>query len=239
MKRTASIAALTHQGKARSSNEDTIAINDWVRNAPIEAPRTLNLDLSHPLMCVVADGVGGARGGASASRLVASHLSRASAFESAGAAKQSILSANAALFDEMAVNHELEGMATTVVGACFHETRLVWFNVGDSRLYRIRDGFLRQISIDDSIAGARRSIISQALGGSRAALVLHAESVTLPAPSRWLLCSDGLYDMADDEKIEGVLSGDDISDCANLFQLAMERGGKDNISIILVSVHEQ
>jgi serine/threonine protein phosphatase PrpC len=129
-------------------------------------------------------------------------------------------------------------MGTTVVGLLLAADRVVWFNIGDSRLYRCGEGTLRQISIDDVPPGGRTGMITQSLGGSFGFLPVeaHIGSATLAVPSRWLLCSDGLTDMLSLEEIARGMEAGDEEAAQNLIQAALAAGGHDNISIIIVSV---
>ena len=72
-------AALTHQGAVRPSNEDTIAVGGWITSEPMTAPLVLEHEIAGPLICLVADGMGGHAAGEIASRTVAEHLARRAA----------------------------------------------------------------------------------------------------------------------------------------------------------------
>ncbi len=116
--------------------------------------------------------------------------------------------------------------------------RFLWFNVGDSRLYRYHRGRLAQLSVDDTPPGRRSGVITQSLGGGEPPpkIAPHVGQERLLDPSRFLLCSDGLTDMLDDKDIEDCLALADPEAVVNLFERAMRAGGVDNISIVLVSV---
>ena len=156
-------------------------------------------------------------------------------------------SINSELCALMTRDLSLVGMGTTVVGLILNDDHLIWFNIGDSRLYRHCDGALSQISIDD-VADApwskessyqRRShIITQCLGGDTVAqrLYPHVGTEVLAVPSRWLLCSDGVTDMIDIDTMAACMDAADLDTVSMLIELAMQAGGEDNISIILVSV---
>lgn len=142
------------------------------------------------------------------------------------------------------------GMGTTVVGLCRVAglNRVVAFHAGDSRLYRLRDGELRQLTRDHSLyqhwldQGGRgpapqRNIILRALGTT---VDLDPEVAThaVQAGDLFLLCSDGLTGMLPDEGIATILGAaatDDLDDvCERLVAIANERGGYDNITVVLV-----
>ena len=140
----------------------------------------------------------------------------------------------------MRADHSLLGMGTTVAGLMLAPGRAVWFNVGDSRLYRCRDGRIEQLSVDDVPPGPRSGLITQTLGGAPVFVPIapHIGGQELMLPSRFLLCSDGLTDMLPDDEIERALAESDEDAVRALFAAAMQAGGVDNISVIVVSVRE-
>jgi serine/threonine protein phosphatase PrpC len=241
--------ALTHQGAVRAHNEDTIAVADWITSEPMAAPVVLERGLAAPLICLVADGMGGHAAGEVASRTVAEHLARRAAQATAETAIARLLhEANDALFALMDQRPAWYGMGTTVAGVVIAPLGVVVFNVGDSRVYRIEAGTLVQLSTDDTpgpklpdgrTAVYTSSIISQVLGGhgpdqSPDPMVPHVVSEPLAVGARYLICSDGLTDLLDNAEIEQLLEDDDQASAAALFEAAMARGGDDNISLILL-----
>jgi serine/threonine protein phosphatase PrpC len=238
------ITAFTHPGRVRAGNEDTIVVGDWVSEPEMTEPRQFVNTLTPPLVCAVADGMGGHRAGEVASREAARRLAAmAIRLTDAQAAAAALHDLNAALYRAMAVDARLLGMGTTVVGLALAQ-RLVWFNVGDSRLYRAGDGpagGLIQLSIDDTPPGPRTGTITQTLGGlwpqsADRPIAPHVGEEPLGAPARYLLCSDGVTDMLDDAEIAACLAPPDADAVTRLFEAAMRAGGMDNISIVLVSV---
>jgi serine/threonine protein phosphatase PrpC len=237
----ARIAAFTHRGRVRARNEDTIVVGDWVSEPDMAQPRQFRHALPAPLVCAVADGLGGHRGGEVASREAARRLAgpdrRLTDAASVVAALHEI---DAALYRAMQADANLRGMGTTVVGLAL-APRLTWFNVGDSRLYRAGSGSggLAQLSIDDVPPGPRSGLITQTLGGvwpPQEPIAPHVGEEVFAAPARYLLCSDGLTDMLDDAAIADCLTLPDADAVAQLFERAMRAGGMDNISIVLMSV---
>ena len=138
----------------------------------------------------------------------------------------------------MAADRSFRGMGTTVAGLLLSAARVLWFNVGDSRVYRYRDGSLQQLSVDHVPPGLRSGIITQSLGGGFGFVPIEPDigADDLAVPSRWLVCSDGLTDMIDDTEIARCLEDNDEEAARKLFEAAMAAGGDDNISIILTSV---
>jgi PPM family protein phosphatase len=245
--------AFTHQGAVRASNEDTIAVGDWITSEPMAAPVILEHAVTAPLICLVADGMGGHAAGEVASRIVTEHLSRRAADASDEAAvARLLLEANDALFALMEERPAWYGMGTTVAGVAVAPRGAVVFNVGDSRVYRIEAGPLVQLSTDDTpgpklpdgrTAVYTSSIISQVLGGygpdePGERIVPHVLSEPLAHGGRYLICSDGVTDLLDPAAIEELLDEDDQASAVALFEAAMARGGDDNVSLILLRLRQ-
>jgi serine/threonine protein phosphatase PrpC len=132
---------------------------------------------------------------------------------------------------------ELLGMGSTVAGLLLSADRLLHFNVGDSRVYVQQAGELSQLSVDDCPAVGefgRSHILTQALGGHSSPRP-HLGEIQPAAGQKYLLCSDGLSDMVGDREIAGCLSN--ITDPVDhLLQSALDGGGRDNISLILIEL---
>jgi PPM family protein phosphatase len=244
-------AAFTHQGAVRPSNEDTIAVGGWITSEPMTAPVMLEHEAAAGLICLVADGMGGHAAGEIASRAVAEHLSRRAAEATDEAALAALLrDADAELFALMREQPGWRGMGTTVAGIRVTPDRVLAFNVGDSRVYRIDQGALVQLSTDDTpgpkladgrTAALTSNLVSQALGGGYelAGIDPHVLSAPLEDGARYLICSDGLSDLLDRTTMEGLLGGDDAASAAALFEAAMARGGNDNISLLLLRLERR
>lgn len=235
---TARVTVFTHRGRVRANNEDTVAVGEWISEADMHAPLKLRHELSSPLVCAIADGMGGHAAGEVASRYVARRLAGApEELIDARAAARTLQAIDAELYQAMQADADLLGMGTTVVGLVLAPL-LVWFNVGDSRLYRYERGRLVQMSIDDTPPGPRSGLLTQSLGGALppVGIAPHAGEAPLVVPVRFLLCSDGLTDMLADDEIEDCMKLGDTDAVAEMFELAMRAGGYDNISIIVASV---
>jgi len=136
-------------------------------------------------------------------------------------------------------------MGTTIVGLLMKEEKLFWFNIGDSRIYSLRDSRLMCITADHSAyaewqeAGAigpapGKNLITRAIGNDPE-VEADIEYDEKKSNDIYLLCSDGLTDIVSDEKIEEILKGShDIPGKANLLvNEALSAGGRDNISVIV------
>lgn len=242
-----SIVTRTDVGKLRSRNEDAVAANEtngWI---------------------VLADGMGGYRGGDVAARIVVKEI--AAAFELAATAGgqghsiegvlcEAVRAANRAILREACCRPSLAGMGSTVVVGAIDGGELVLAHVGDSRGYCFADGVLRQLTRDHSLLQERidegmisaaeaqtapgRNLLTRALGVDPevdVACMRHP----LVKGGLYLICSDGLTDMVDDSDIALTLEslGVNLSLAADcLVQLANDRGGRDNITVALLAVHE-
>ena len=237
----------TDTGRARNNNEDSVAVDD---------PTAL---------VVLADGMGGYNAGEVASGMatsfIKSELGRwlAEASESATdpdvrrAMDICVDNANRAIFNAANSNPQYAGMGTTLVVGVFRDSRLLMGHVGDSRGYRLRASRLTQITHDHSLLqeqidsglitpeqaafSANKNLVTRAVGVEDTVLLeTHLHDV-LPGDT-YLLCSDGLSDMLDDESIAQLLMGaETLPEAASaLIDAANEAGGKDNISVVLARV---
>ncbi len=231
------VTAFTHRGKLRAGNEDAITVAGWIADAAMAGPRRSRHVPAEPLLVALADGLGGHAAGEVASRYAVDRLATQALGDETSIAT-ALAAINAELYRTMAAAPELLGMGTTVAGLLLTASRALWFNVGDSRIYRYRDGCLQQLSIDDVPPGTRTGIITQTLGGSHRPVPVrpHIGGEDLSHPSRFLLCSDGLTDMIGVAEMERAMAAADEDAVPALFTHAMQAGGADNISIIAVSV---
>ncbi len=231
------VTAFTHAGRVRESNEDSITVTGWVSDVAMSGLRRSRHALDEPLVCAIADGLGGHNAGEVASRYAVKRLAAQSYGEGEADVVAALAAINAELYQTMAADRSLRGMGTTVVGLLLSGECVVWFNVGDSRLYRHRDGVLQQVSVDDVPGGRRTGMLTQSLGGSFvfAPVEPHIGTQAPTVPSRWLLCSDGLTDMLGVDDIARCMDADDEEAARSLFERAMVAGGHDNISLVIVS----
>jgi len=246
---TVTMTGLTHNGRLRTSNDDTIAMADWIRNAPMLRPESVTREADPAVVCLVADGLGGHRSGAKASGLAARALAeRASDLCTVVGLEQRLRELNTALSRWMEERPEDAGMGTTVAGIVIHNDGVLSFNVGDSRVYRRCDGYLRQISTDDrpSLQQAGEpdsgsSIVTQALGGSieGGGIAPHVAAEPVRDGAFYLLCTDGLTDVLDLDTIESRIADDDSASIVGLFDLAMSVGAPDNLSIVITRISSE
>lgn len=165
--------------------------------------------------------------------------------------RNAILRANEIIYETAKSQPQCEGMGTTVIACLFHHNRVSIAHVGDSRLYRLRRDSFEQLTSDHSLLQelvargfytpeeARKSLnknlVTRALGVESSVQVDLQEDLALVGDI-YLLCSDGLNDMVEDEDIR--LTTDTFSDnletaARQLIKLANDNGGRDNISVVL------
>ena len=238
--------AFTHVGAVRTRNEDTVAVGDWVMSRSMDQPVTVQRIVVAPVVCLVADGLGGHAGGDVASRLVAECLaSRAAAAQDAASLEDLLRAVDQALFAAMRERPALHGMGSTVAGLHVAPSGLAVFNVGDSRVWRIASTGLVQLSTDDTpgpkladgrTAACTTALLTQSLGGWHDPDGITPHVLSVPLAGRYLICSDGLSDLVDPEAIAAHIGDDDVASVTALFEAAMAAGGGDNISIVLARV---
>jgi protein phosphatase len=253
----------TDLGRARDHNEDSFLVADLTRKAPSLQPQVRQHDLGERgSLFVVADGMGGAAAGELASEMateaIYQHLVRTWNAEEeitpqrfAYRLKEAIEVANASIHAHAKAHPAVRGMGTTTTAAGVLGDHLYLTQVGDSRAYLIRHGVAHQITKDQSLmqrlveAGElteeeaaqseRRNIILQALGPDPKVKVdlTHQE---IRRGDILVLCSDGLSGQVKKDEIARVVSqagGDLAAACDRLITLANERGGPDNITVLI------
>lgn len=243
-----SVKAVSDVGRVRHNNEDMALVG--VRSLRDQAVSE-EIVTDRPVSLAVADGVGGAEGGEIASELVINALLD---FSNDLEEPLTPLSISEQLKDWASATNRLllmrvaaldnPGMGTTLTGLLFLRQDVIMFNAGDSRVYRRRDGILRQMSRDHSmreLTGREDmpgNIMYNAFG-RREEFFMDAKDITdqvLP-DDLFLLCSDGLSDMLSDDEIETILGEEDPA--VRLVEKAKEAGGKDNVTVIVIKILEK
>jgi serine/threonine protein phosphatase PrpC len=220
---------------------------------------TTSIDLTaQTLTAAVFDGLGGHRGGALASRTAAHELGvhqlQPDDHPGLRAAVQAV---NRAVI-EAGDRESTADLCTTVAGLVLAGDVGLAYNVGDSRVYRVVDGYLGQLSVDDRTRTdpGQRAMLTQSLGGPvESALDPHPINIDLDSAATYLLCSDGLHDVVTPQDMVAALGADRrpqravraVADQADNCQLvrmgvqalvraALERGAPDNISAIVLQL---
>ena len=212
---------------------------------------------SKGLLIVVADGMGGHSAGEVASRLAVDVVTRAY-YEDGGDARSALEKAfheaNREIHKAAENDASKNGMGTTCTALVLQDGTAISAHVGDSRLYLVREGSIYLMTEDHSavmemvkaglitLEQARhhpeKNVILRAMGSHpEVEVTTWQEPFPVRAGDRFLLCSDGLYDLVEDEEIKRIvmLSAPQTA-CESLIALAKERGGHDNITVGIVSL---
>ncbi|UAB88706.1 serine/threonine-protein phosphatase [Ruegeria sp. SCSIO 43209] len=236
--RTAWIA--THTGVVRSRNEDNCCAGTWAADGG-DGAWTVDLR-GNRWIAAVADGMGGHQAGEIASEITISELIKmADQIEGKTSASEILERVNRKVFQAMFAPLGRPGMGSTIVGIAFRDEVGLFFNLGDSRAYIVRDTDLVQTSTDHTIGmggdhRTRSHRLTQSLGGTthRAPIFPHVQSERLAPGDRILLCSDGLTDMIGSEEILKILSQNRTHPAQALVSAALNSGGYDNVTVIVI-----
>jgi len=235
-------AASSHIGKVRASNQDSGSVGRH--------------------LYVVADGMGGHAGGDVASAIAVQHLYGLDhPYDSVEAAREelfrSILSAGEELTQAVVEHPELTGMGTTVSAMIRVKSSMVIGHIGDSRIYRLREGVLEQITADhtfvqrlvdsgritaeEAAVHPRRSVLMRVLGDVDADPDIDTHVIDTQPGDKWLLCSDGLSGYVSERDIaETLLTVDDPElACHKLITQSLSEGAPDNVTVVIVRVDEE
>jgi len=238
MLRVAEAVELTDTGRQREANEDSY--------------------FARPPLFVVADGMGGAQAGEVASRVAVEAFERTDVSPSPGDGepapeellRETVQVANREIFELAQGDSSRSGMGTTLTAALVQGDEISFGHVGDSRGYVLRDGKLRQVTDDHSLVEElrrqgrltrdqaaehpQRSVITRALGPEPQ---VEVDTMTFRARpgDLFLLCSDGLTTMLSDDDLLAILKREGSLERAarRLVKAANDRGGKDNITVVL------
>ncbi len=236
--------SITDKGRTRNTNQDYVYCEE-------------NAVGSFPNLFIVADGMGGHNAGDTASRMcveeVVSQIEQSTKVTPIGIFEQAVAAANEKVFQASLSDKALKGMGTTIVATVVFGDTAYIVNVGDSRLYVYKNTF-RQVTIDHSLVEEmvqsgklhkedmrthpNKNIITRALG-TNSEVKADCFEIEVDEGDVLLLCSDGLSNMLEDERIERIIKSnrEDMSEAGKrLVQEANEAGGKDNISVVLIQV---
>jgi protein phosphatase len=230
-------------GCVRTENQDRIFYTD----EPIGMLRNLY---------IVADGMGGHKAGAYASQYVTDKLvenaRKSKGWDVVSFLENVLKQLNYDLLQKGSAEEDYTGMGTTTVAASEKDGTLYVANVGDSRLYHIRNGEMKQVTIDHSYvqeliaAGVidkeegrnhpNKNMITRAVGAPQSLIVDHFIQ-PLEQDDYILLCSDGLHGMLEDEEIREIIVTENTTleeKTDTLIARAKQKGGRDNISVVLI-----
>jgi PPM family protein phosphatase len=245
------ITAVSDKGCVRENNEDMILVGKkLLRDERLQG--AVEPGMERPIYLIaVADGMGGANAGEVASKMALEMVRDGVDSLAAGLDDDSLknairslcLDVHKKILETGIADPGKRGMGSTLIGLLYYEGRLMSINAGDSKLYRFRNGTLSQKSHEHSLRELSRNsdvpsnIVVNSFGGGNSFYVdIEPAGKKLLDGDIFLLCSDGITDMLSDEEIEAVLDKENFED--NLLEAAKCKGGKDNISYVLVEVSD-
>lgn len=260
-----SVTFFTHKANRDNNEDALLIDGETIQQESMQAPvlRDLCLSQKNPFfLFAVADGMGGHRKGEIASRIVIETISNMVLEMISIESIQMVMNeahrcvVECGLSDPMAY-----GLGSTIAGIITHyceDTRHIGFifNVGDSRVYRQSGSYLQQLSQDQTVVQElvdegliteddgrhhpRAGHLTECIGGlmdTRRQLNVNVRQIALNPKDLFLICTDGLTDMLSIDQMEAILNqgSDDQHKVIDLYRQAMEAGGKDNISLVLVN----
>jgi protein phosphatase len=261
-------AGASDRGRVRENNEDQFVVAELTRAMHIQAtslPQPEMLFGHTPVrghLLIVADGMGGHRGGEQASALAVATIEdfllntlrwfyRLQGEAVLAEFQLALRAADDRIFAEAERHPGLRGMGSTVTMAYVVERTLYVVHAGDSRLYVLRGGKLYQLTTDHTIVGEllrnqvitpenaanhpMRNIVTNSVGGATPGVEAEVHKLPLEPDDCMLLCTDGLTNMVPGEEITGILlaDADPAVACAHLIERANALGGNDNITALV------
>lgn len=257
MKLQIKAAVQTHVGKVRANNEDNYYLKGHIRRDVSAKEKKFQWrGMDHKFLSAVADGMGGEECGECASLIAVKSLHECSFTDIPDIAMSDIRQANR----EICIEIEKSGgrrMGSTLAALYIDAGKAQCCNVGDSRIYFLRAGKLSQFTVDHNRARhmvelgvltpeqaenhpSRHELI-QHLGIFEEEMIIEpyfSETISLQAGDCFLLCSDGLNDMVKEDEIAArLIQGGKPEDvAAGLVDLALEHGGRDNVTVLVVQI---
>jgi len=243
------VKSATDLGLIRRDNEDSHG--SWVPADPEELRR-------RGALLVIADGMGGARAGKVASRMTVDTVLRvyreSPSVHPLSDLRAAIVSANQAVHSESQNHPELGGMGTTCTALVVREGESFVAHVGDTRAYLVRQRRIQQLTRDHSLvaqlveehqmsadqarADRRRNVVTRSIG-IEPEVDVDADRIPVPLVARdtLLLCTDGLHGLVRDDELSPLASEADLErSCRQMIALARQRGGPDNITVVLARI---
>ena len=232
-------AAASHVGKVRSNNQDS--------------------GYAGASLFLVADGMGGHAGGDVASAIATNRIKEIdhdypTAEDAQVALQSALLAANGLLAETVFEHPELTGMGTTVSALIRVDGKVALAHIGDSRIYLLRDGELKQVTTDhtfvqrlvdtgriteeEALTHPRRSVLMRVLGDVDSSPEIDTWTVETMPGDRWLICSDGLSGVVKQEAIQNVLTHVDSPKTAadRLVRASLDAGAPDNVTVVIVDI---
>ncbi len=241
-------SALTDVGCQRDANEDSVR---FVR------PGDYEMRARKGVLAIIADGMGGHSAGDVASKMAVEIVARVyyEVEDCIGSALvRAFNEANRLIYEASLTDNRLHGMGTTCTALVLQNGSALCAHVGDSRIYLLRNSEFYQMTQDQSavmelvrqgiisLEEARnhedKNVILSAMGSNpEVEVATWPETFPVRGGDRFLLCSDGLHDLVNDNEMkDAIVRGDPHFACQSLVALAKQRGGYDNISVAILSI---
>ena len=236
-RRPLAVASRTDTGLVRRNNQDAVIRGQGLMG--------------------IADGMGGHNGGETASAEARDGMLRAVEGREPGeeVLEEAFREVNLALWNRQLEDPSLSGMGTTLTVLWPAGDRMLIGHVGDSRAYLLREGHLRQVTEDHSMVAdmVRRGLLTEEQAsihpmrnyitravGTEPTIQADILTVDRQAGDRWLVCSDGLHGLLSREDLERLMAEPGLEEAADeMLRLALDRGGRDNISLVLASEEDE
>ncbi len=250
------------RGLVRKSNEDHFLIADlgrtmWVLQTSLPQPE-VQFGSRRGHLFLIADGVGGHRGGEVASALTVTTLEHfmLDVFRGVEDFQTALKQAHARILEESVRHPAVSGMGTTLTMAVANNWKLYVVHAGDSRCYLFRDRELRQLTSDHTVVAEMvrkglldpaeashhlyRHVVTNVVGGHLESVKVDVQEVDLQPGDTVLLCTDGLTDMLANDRIAEILEADRDPKpaCDRLIDEALKAGGRDNVTTIVAHLHD-
>lgn len=229
------INARTDKGCERTKNEDGFFVNGI--RCPNVGECSIKTSIQSSVIAVVIDGVGGCLNGDIATDVCISQIDQFFIPRN----ETEVISLIDNLNNKVCEVKKRFDTACTIAGICITEGAGYWFNVGDSRVYEINHGYLNQLSIDDTASGIlgeeskNKEPLIQYLGSPK--IIPHVGKINTKLTH--LICTDGLTDMIEIDDMEDIISSISTEGICNiLVDFAKEKGGKDNITLMVLDPKE-
>jgi serine/threonine protein phosphatase PrpC len=242
--------AYSSRGSVRPHNEDSFLLGPETGGGGAEdTGAVFSETIAHCRLFFVADGMGGHAAGDVASAFVVDALRGVSTGKqpiNAGTIESIIKDVHAKLLAE-GKRRGPPNMGSTLAGIAIQNGDCGFFNAGDSRVYRLRNGFLQQLSHDDSLSGvvpgAAKNIITNALGAGLAEISVEsrfAPSVAV-AGDLFLMCSDGVHGFVSDDDLEQMLAAcsSPAETAALIVERAIKNNSDDNCTAVVVKIEKE
>ena len=210
-------------------------------------------------LMIVADGMGGHRGGATASRLAATTIKdtylQSDSADPTNALRDALVEANRRIFIEAQSNPDVRGMGTTTSALVIRDGQAYVAHVGDSRVYLIRNGEIRQLTDDHSLVASmvreglltskeaethpRRNVLQRSVGVGENVEVDVLKPLDLEAGDTFVLCSDGLHGLVREPEILEVGQLPIQTAVDEFIRRALDRGAPDNVTVVVARVEDE